>query len=141
MKRIIDLVQQKNHYLEKFYALNEGELLKFAQGDYDGIDVFYKTREDILAVIRYIDSETDKANSQIPEDQVATQEERESLREQLLIKDEYVAHILKQDLQILSCIEATKNSIIRELQEVRKHRKALGRYKTPSHAKRLDEEA
>lgn len=141
MKRVLDLLTQKNHYLEKFYALNENELMNFAQSNFDNLDAFYKSREDILNVVRYIDNQMEIAQNQIPENQVATNEERQELIEMLAIKDEYVARILEQDLQILSCIEATKNNIIRELQEVRRNRKALSQYKSPQHSTRLDEEA
>lgn len=141
MKRVLDLLTQKNHYLEKFYALNEGELTNFAQANFDNLDVFYKSREDILNVIRYIDNQTEVAQNQIPDSKVATAEERNELIDMLSIKDEYVARILEQDLQILSCIEKTKNNIIRELQEVRRNRKALSQYKSPQHSTRLDEEA
>jgi hypothetical protein len=138
MLRIITLLNQKNHYLEKFYSLNETELIRFAAGDFEGLEEFYQTREKILEMIKYLDSEIDKvdAGSHAP-----SQEQKRELKEALAIKEEYVNRILSQDLQILSCIESAKSNIIRELQEIRRSRKAVGSYKSRIQDRRLDEEA
>lgn len=136
MIRIIDLLNHKNHYLEKFYSLNENELLNFAKNDFSGLEAFYQTREKILETIRYIDAEID----QIQETQLTDAQKRE-VSTSFAIKEEYVSRILAQDLEILSCIESAKSSIIRELQEIRKARKAVGSYKSRQFTSRLDEEA
>jgi len=140
MVRIITLLNQKNHYLEKFYSLNETELLNFAKGDFQTVESFYEMRDKILELIKYLDSEIDKAQKQM--DGPVPSEVRQQLREALSIKDEYVNRILAQDLEILSCIETAKSNIIRELQDIKKTKSAMGRYKsglTPS--RRLNEEA
>lgn len=54
MLRIIDLLNQKNHFLEKFYTLNENEILNFASGIFDNLESFYQSREKILELIKYI---------------------------------------------------------------------------------------
>lgn len=136
MHRIINLLDQKNHYLEKFYSLNEEELLNFAKNNFDHLEEFYKTREEILNVIRYVDDEIDKTQTA-----ALSLEEKRQMNEALSIKDEYVGRILAQDLEILSCIESAKSSIIRELQEIRKAKKAVGSYKSKTIVNRLDEEA
>ena len=136
MHRIINLLNQKNHYLEKFYSLNEEELLNFAKNDFDHLESFYQTREEILNVIRYVDDEIEKA-----ETVELSAKEKSQVNEALVTKDEYVARILSQDLEILSCIESAKSSIIRELQEIKKAKKAVGSYKSKIIVNRLDEEA
>lgn len=136
MARIIDLLNHKNHYLENFYSLNENELLNFARNDFSSLEDFYQAREKILETIRYIDAEID----QIQETQLTDGQKRE-VATSLAIKEEYVSRILAQDLEILSCIESAKSSIIRELQEIRKARKAVGSYKSRQFTNRLDEEA
>ena len=60
MLRIITLLNQKNHYLEKFYSLNETEIIHFSAGYFDNLDSFYQTREKILEMIKYLDGEIDK---------------------------------------------------------------------------------
>lgn len=63
------------------------------------------------------------------------------IRECLAIKDEYVSRIIEQDMEVLSCIEHAKNLIIKELQDVKRSKNAVGKYKSPTFENRLDEEA
>lgn len=140
MNRIITLLNEKNHYLEKFYSLNEVELVNFAQGQFDNLESFYQTRERILDVLKYVDAQIERAHEEMGlATEVATEARRE-IKESLRIKDEYVARIIEQDIQVLACIEMAKNSIIRELQDVRRTRKAVGGYKTKTFHNRVDEE-
>lgn len=142
MTRIIALLNEKNHYLEKFYSLNEKELVHFLQGNFDGIETFYASREKILEIIKYVDAQIDVTHNREPEAaDFATTDQKREIRTALTIKDEYVARILEQDIQVLSCIESAKNSIIRELQDLKKGKKAVGGYRAPTFNKRLDEEA
>ncbi len=140
MTRIITLINEKNHYLEKFYSLNEKELKNFLVGSFESIEYFYNSREKILEIIKYVDAQTEQEQVRLAQ-QPASENEKLEIRRALLIKDQYVERILEQDLQILSCIEATKNSLIKELQGISKNKKAVGGYKQKSFNHRLDEEA
>ena len=140
MESVIRLLEQKNHYLEKFYSLNEDELINFSQGVFDTIEDFYKMRDHILKMIKYLDSEVETL--QAKGDVKITPEGQRAVRTCLAIKDEYVNRILAQDLEILSCIESAKSDIIRELQEIRKAKSVMGKYKSGStQGRRLNEEA
>lgn len=138
MTRIITLLNHKNHFLEQFYSLNENELLNFAGKDFSNLENFYQTREKILETIRYIDMEIDEIQKQ---EMDVTDAQKREVSTALAIKEEYVSRILAQDLEILSCIESAKSSIIRELQDIRKARKVMGSYKSRQFTNRLDEEA
>ncbi|WP_413569444.1 hypothetical protein ACLWBD_02730 [Bdellovibrio sp. HCB117] len=140
MTRIITLLNEKNHYLEKFYSLNEVELANFAQGQFDNLEHFYQTRERILEVLKYVDAQIEKVHDEEAQQNAITEGERREVKEALAIKDEYVARIIEQDIQVLACIEMAKNSIIKELQEVRRSRKAVGSYKSKTFNNRLNEE-
>lgn len=140
MQRIISLLQEKNHYLEKFYSLNETEILNFSMGNFENLENFYNTRERILEIIRYLDGQLEQENSETHDFSGMTVEERRQVVESMRAKDEYVSRIIEQDLEVLACIEAAKSNIIRELQDVRRARKAVGGYKSPTFNKRLDEE-
>lgn len=140
MTRIIALLNEKNHYLEKFYSLNETELVNFAQGQFENLESFYQTRERILEVLRYVDSQIEKINDETQALDGIVESERVQVKEALRIKDQYVAKIIEQDIQVLSCIETAKNSIIRELQDVRRNRKGISGYKSKTFNQRLDEE-
>lgn len=141
MTRIITLLNEKNHYLEKFYSLNEVELANFAQGQFDNLQHFYQTRERILDVLKYVDAQIEKAHGEMDQTAALAESDRTQVREALSIKDEYVTRIIEQDIQVLTCIETAKNSIIKELQEVRRNRKGISGYKVNTFTNRLDEEA
>lgn len=137
MQRIKELLDQKNHYLEKFYALNEKALQRFNVQDFEGIEHFYETREQILEIIRYLDADLSSLQS---ENKPLSADLKKEVIRAMAIKDEYVSRILAQDLEILSCIESAKSSIIRELSDLQRSRKAISGYKSPNFKKRLDEE-
>lgn len=139
MTRIIQLLDQKNHYLEKFYSLGEQTLKELSMGQFNDVEGFYQNREKILEMIRYIDYEVNEAQGQITDDVDATT--KSEVKERLKIKEVYVSQILDQDLSIMSFIEQVKTDIIRELQQVTKAKKAVGGYKTRSYSHRLNEEA
>lgn len=142
MTRIITLLNEKNHYLEKFYSLNETEMGGFMEGNFERLEMFYETRERILETIKYIDSQIEASHRQDTMIfETASPDQRRRAREAMAIKDEYVARIVEQDLQVLACIESAKNTIIKELQELKKGRKAVAGYKSPTFTKRLNEEA
>lgn len=140
MQRIVELYEQKNHHLEKFYSLNEYEIKNMNEGNFQNLNTFYKHRDDILNIIKYIDS-------QICAEQAKTEMQfndlnfKNKLKEQLKIKDEYVIRILDQDLSVLSLINAEKAVIMSEIYEVRKTKKAMSGYKTYVPNVKLDEEA
>lgn len=139
METIMDLLDQKNHYLEKFYSLNEHELPRFVAGNFDDMENFYQNRETILQTIGYIDSKLDSLPLETYEISLSDGDKLK-IKEALQIKDQYIHRIIHQDLEILSCVEITKSNIIRELNDVQKVRKAVKGYKSPTFKQRLDEE-
>ncbi len=129
--KTIQLLNEKNHFLEKFYSLNEKQLVKLSSGLFENIEEFYNQREDILKIIKYIDSEMARAQS----DEIAmnvsfSSQDQTTVKECLRIKDIFVSRIVEQDVQIISLIERLKNDIITELKTVRGARKAMAGYKS-----------
>lgn len=139
MKQLVDLLQEKNHFLEKFYALNLEELKKFLSGNFDGLDYFYQTRENILEMIKYIDSQVESVSMQTANQEIDVHIKAQ-IEAALKAKELYVKKIVEQDIDILACIDNAKSNIIRELQNIKKGRKAIGGYKSPSQQRRLDEQ-
>lgn len=138
MHRIITLLNQKNHYLEKFYSANESAILNFSRADFSDLEHFYQTREKILETIRYIDKQTEICAA---EDASLDDVAKKEVSVAMAVKDEYVSRILEQDLEILSCIEDAKSSIIKELRDLKKTRQAVGGYKSRTFEQLIDEEA
>lgn len=130
MIRLIQYLNEKNHFLEKFYSLNETQIKNLEAGMFDGLEVFYNQREDLLKIIKYIDSEIHKAHKLHKSAAMEfTPEQKTEISECLRAKEAYAKKILEQDLQVLGLIDEAKSTIIKELQEVQKARKALASYK------------
>lgn len=130
MIRLVQFLNEKNHFLEKFYSLNDTQITRMQGGLFDEIELFYNQREDLLKILKYIDAEINKAhllhkdtNGQYSDD------EKSSIREALRAKEAYVKRILEQDLLVLEMIDEAKSTIIKELQSVKKARRALSGYK------------
>lgn len=139
MENIIRLLQEKNEHLEQFHDLNEGELLNFAEGNFDNLEVFYHSRETLLQIIQRIDSSLETHISGEQAEPIPA--ESKAILKALDSKNELVTRILSQDLQILSFIETAKSSIIKELAQVRTARKAVGGYRSGPPKARIDEKA
>ncbi len=141
MDNIIGLLQDKNYHLQRFYEMNEIELVNFVQGNFDNLEGFYNSREAILNLTKKIDRLIDVSGVSDDEAAKITNHQREQMTTALSKKNEIVNRILAQDLQILSVLEATKSNIIKELTQVKAARKAMGAYHSGSPDPRLDEEA
>lgn len=140
MSQVLSLLEEKNKHLAKFYQMNEIEMTRIAEGNFDELESFYKNREGILDLIRTIDTLTEVASNETDEQNV-DDNQRVQVMDLLDQKNELVQQILEQDLRILSFIEKAKSDIIRELGQVRIARKAIGGYQSGSSKTVLDEEA
>lgn len=130
MERTLDLLERKNQYLEKFLLIGEAELLNFEVGDFKNLESFYECREKILNIIRRIEKQIEKSSSEFSDQRNIDQRHAARARGQLELKDQIVNEILDLDLRLISCIEAAKSSIIKELRMVKKGKKALSGYKS-----------
>lgn len=132
MIRLLQFLNEKNHFLEKFYALNEAQILKMEKGLFDELEVFYNQREDLLKIIKYIDAEIHNEYRQHKNFGANLSTDQKTIvRDGLRVKQAYVSRILEQDLKILGMIDDAKSTIIKELQQIQKGRRALNGYRTP----------
>lgn len=141
MENIISLLQDKNYHLQRFYEMNETELMNFAEGNFDNLERFYNSREAILDLVKCIDRLIEQSQLIGDKKISITDAERRIVADELARKDMIVKRILTQDLQILSVLESAKSKIIKELAQVKTVRKAVGAYKSGGSEARLDEEA
>jgi hypothetical protein len=141
MDTIINLLKDKNYHLQKFFQLNESELLNFTEGNFDNIEAFYQSRDTILDLVRCIDRLIEAASSAQGDSVSASDRQKHEMLKCMNQKSDLVQRILAQDLQILSVIEQAKSSIIKELRTVQAGRKALGGYQTADAPAKLDEKA
>jgi len=134
MIRLIQFLNEKNHFLEKFYALNEAQIVHLRAGRFDGLEIFYNQREDLLKIIKYIDTQIHQAHRMHKDTILGTAvqftvEQKAEIYACLRAKEAYAKHILEQDLDVLGLIDDAKSMIIKELQGVQKARKAMAGYK------------
>jgi hypothetical protein len=130
MMRLAQFLNEKNHFLEKFYSLNEGQIERMQKGLFDDLEEFYNKREDLLKIIKYVDAEIYKAHQIHKEMSIEFSElEKRNIREALKAKEVYAKNILEQDLVILGMIDMAKSEIIKELKGIQKSKKALQGYK------------
>jgi hypothetical protein len=128
MKKYLEILTEKSHFLKKYYLLNLNELERFAQGNFENVEHFYNQREEIIDILIYLSQkQTHLENSKI---------QTESLKNQecltLKAKIEKLSHdILRQDMDVLSLVEGAKSSIIKELQKLKNGKKVLSSYKSP----------
>ncbi|OQW50325.1 MAG: hypothetical protein A4S09_00590 [Proteobacteria bacterium SG_bin7] len=128
MEILIDLMNRKNSFLEKFYTINEAELLNFSSDDFGNLESFYQCRENILRLIGRIDEQLDDHLKSI--DTNLSREVIMQIQTCLDKKDEWAKKIVDQDLQIISAIEKKKSGIITELKSVQNTRKLNSAYTT-----------
>jgi len=141
MEKVVELLNEKNIHLEKFYQLNQDEILNFSEDNFDNLESFYNKREGLLNLIRKIDEIIDASNYSFEVSENIEAKFKKEILELLDYKNDLVTKILSQDLQILSFIENAKSGIIKELTQVRAAKKAVGAYKSGAKVNELDEEA
>lgn len=129
MMALIQFLNEKNYFLEKFCQLNETQFKLLQQGHIEGLDYFYNQRESIISIVRNIDAKITKCLT-APDSQKLTGPERESVKKAMAIKDEYVNLILGQDLDIIAHIDALKVNIFNELKAVSSTKKMVNGYKS-----------
>lgn len=116
--------------MEKFYTLNEEELVRFLEGHFENLEKFYESRDCLLELVHKIDKKIEKINQNCFEVSVVSDQQKREVLEAMSFKNDIVQRILAQDLQILSCIEEEKSRIIKDLKETKTVRKAIGAYKS-----------
>ncbi len=145
-KKLIELLEDKNHYLAKFVELNDTELLNFEEGYFENVEPFYQAREKVLDIVRCIDGLIDDEVSALGETAEAFALDpttRDCVESLMKAKDMLAKQILAQDLKVLAAIENEKSKIIRDLQQTKQSRKAVGAYSASAvniDLRQLDEE-
>ena len=138
MTSLLKLHEEKRHFLKKFNQINSQEILRFSQGDFDGLDYFYDSREKILHILQSLDQkilhESERTRS-------LTAEQKSALETSLNEIRYLTQSIVQQDMDILTLIEATKTTIIQELRSIQKNKKSVSSYKTKVDHRQIDEEA
>lgn len=129
MLKVLELLKEKNYYLERFLEESKKERQSFKARRFDNLESLYYMREQILENISSIDARLDQICEE-PEPQKL--EEKQQKEMDMLLKriKDNVRYILEEDLEIISSIENEKTKIIKEISQTREGRKALSAYKS-----------
>ena len=115
MKQIIDLLHERNKYLEQFYTVNKRELTYLEKGIFKNIKVFYEDREDILKSIDKVNNLISKFFSSHCDNLKFEEKTKIETLKASKYKDHLVNEILHQNLKILSFIEEMKTDMIKDV--------------------------
>lgn len=130
MHKVIELLKEKNFYLERFLEESRKEKSHFKARRFDNLELLYRKREQILLNIESIDSRLDKIFTDEKSDENLAKPKTGEIKKLLDIIKTNVRYIMEEDLQIISCIEDEKSKIIKEISSTREGRKVLKGYKT-----------
>ena len=140
MTKTMELLEEKNKYLEKFLGLNSKWLERLSRSDFGDIEEFRETREEILNIIKYIDALVESHANRIEAIELDNNL-RIKVNALLVRKDSLVKAILSQDLDIMQFIDCAKTQVIQDLRNVQKTKKTIGSYKSFNRKDTVDEEA
>ena len=128
MSKILDLLKEKNFYLERFLEESRGERTRFKARHFDNLDSLYQKREQILLNIQSIDNRIDKICAE-EGGEVLNPPKKNEITDMLAMIKKNVRNIMEEDLEIISYIENEKTKIIKEISQTKEGRKVLNGYK------------
>lgn len=117
MEEVLQYLEMKNHYYEKFYSVTQKFLDQIAKNDWNNLDFFVDSRERILNIIRSFDAKISHAVERI-KDRMETTDSDKALMSKMMGARRVIADkILELDLQLISAIDEYKSETIRELKK------------------------
>lgn len=128
MSKVIDLLKEKNFYLERFLEESRKERGRFKARHFENLDSLYQKREQILLNIQSIDKRINDL-CQNEGKEILHPPKHNEITEMLDKIKSNVNFIMEEDLQIITYIENEKTKIIREISQTREGRKVLNGYK------------
>jgi hypothetical protein len=128
MSKVLDLLKEKNFYLERFLEESQKERTRFKARRFGNLDSLYNKREQILLNIQSIDRRINTICEEEGEDLLKAPKKEEMNALLKTIKTN-VQSIMEEDLEIISFIENEKTKIIQEIGKTKEGRKVLKGYK------------
>lgn len=117
MEEVIQYLELKNHYYEKFFTVTQKFLDQVARNDWTNMDFFVDSRERILNIIRSFDAKISSAVEKNRNESKTSSSETVRLKKIMSERQTMADKILELDLQLISAIDEYKNETIRELKK------------------------
>ena len=140
MEQLIELLRERNNYLEKFHNINEKELVNLGEGRFENLEFFYGRREGILNILSQLDHMIGEVSRDKMEELTFEEKDKKEVLKAVEYKDVLVTEILSQDLQVLSLVESAKTEMIKDLVGLEVARQDMKSHLFGSQIKSFDEE-
>ena len=128
MSKVLELLKEKNFYLERFLEESRKERSRFKARKFENLDNLYNKREQIILNIQSIDRRiSDMCGDDSTE--ILNPPKKDEISMMLRNIKSNVRYIMEEDLQIISYIENEKTKIIKEITKTKEGRKVLNGYK------------
>ena len=117
MEEVLQYLQMKNHYYEKFYNVTVKFLESANKNEWEDLEFFVDNRERILNIIRSFDFQVSKAFEQKQLSDSKADQYRPQVKELLERRAEWAAKIVALDLELISKIDEMKSETIKDLKK------------------------
>lgn len=117
MEEVLQYLEMKNHYYEKFYTVTKKFLDQIARNEWKDIDFFVDSRERILNIIRSFDAKISNVVEQSEKSIEMNSVDKTLMQRMMSQRREIADKILDLDLQLIAAIDDYKNETIRDLKK------------------------
>ena len=129
MSKVLELLKEKNFYLERFLEESRKERTRFKARKFENLDMLYNKREQIIMNIQSIDKRINEICEDEGGSEVLNPPKKNEISNLLSKIKNNVRYIMEEDLQIISFIENEKTKIIKDISNTKEGRKVLNGYK------------
>ncbi|NBT59966.1 hypothetical protein EBT16_14415, partial [bacterium] len=126
MEEVLQYLQLKNHYYEKFFSVTQKFLDQIARNDWTNLDFFVDSRERILNIIRSYDAKISSVVESTKHRSKPSTVDQTQVARMLDQRRTLADKILELDLQLISAIDEYKNETIRELKKTVETQQHMG---------------
>lgn len=117
MDDVLQYLEMKNHYYEKFFALSKKFLDQISKNQWDDLEYFVDNRERILSIIRSFDFQISKSMEGRNVSDSEASKYKENVEALLGKRTELAAKIVALDLELISKIDEYKSDTIKDLKK------------------------
>lgn len=134
MQEVIEYLEMKNHYYEKFFTVTSKLVSLASQNQWKELEFFVDSRDRILAILRSFDHKIEAAMEKYEKNESLLAQYRDKVKALFAKRQAWADKILQQDLKLISVIDDFKTETIRELKDALSKQQGLDSFSrsTPS---------
>lgn len=136
MEEVLEFLQLKNHYYEKFYSITVRFLAKAESERWEDLDYTVDSRERILNIIRHYDMKIARAFDKVAASDDDLNRYSHKVKSLLSNRDSLVKRIVDLDLKLISIMDEMKSDTIRELKKTQEASQQIHSFVSTNGAKK-----